>query len=117
MSRPIPLTDNLMTYLWQHVMGSKGPAIKDTSRTGTAKFDGYLHSTPSEPLSFTVFPMSDTGELEVDDVERLVGSEATYLLFINPNHHWLVAVRNTTQNKGKLGRGESVEQMKVKLTP
>lgn len=114
--RPSAETDVLVTYLYQALIGSKGPVIKDVTRVGTAKYDCYIQSTPTESLSFSVFRLSNRGELLMDDMERLAASEASMLLFINPEQDWVVAVKNTTANKKKLAQGEPVDrQFKVKL--
>lgn len=114
--RPSAETDVLITYLYQALIGQKGPVVKDVTRIPTAKYDCYLQSTPTDSLAFSVFYLSNKGELLVDDVERLTASEASLLLFINPEQDWVVAVRNTVANKGKLVRGEPVDrQFKVKL--
>lgn len=114
--RPSALTDVLVTYLYQNLLGTKGPVIKDVTRLGTSKMDCYVQSTPTEPLSFSLFPMSPKGELLMDDIERLVASEASFFLFINPDQNSLVAVKNTETNKRRLANGEPVDQkLKIKL--
>ena len=89
--------------------------VKDTTRLSKIKFDAYVDSTISNPLSFTVFNLSDKGELVIDDTSRLVESEAAFFLFVNTEHGWLFAVKNTLENQKKLIRGEKIQNYKIKI--
>lgn len=108
--------DKIITFLYRHVTGFKGYSlIKDTTKLSKIKFDAYVDSTISSPLSFTVFELSDKGELLIDSAERLVGSEAAFFLFVNPEHGILFAVKNTTENQKKLIRKEPIQNYKIKI--
>lgn len=109
-------TEDLITFLYQHIVTYKDSNIvKDTSRLKTIKFDSYLESTISNPLSFTVFELSDKGELLIDKAERIVGSEAAFFLFVNCKSGCFFAVKNTLANRKKLIRQEPVQNYKVKI--
>jgi hypothetical protein len=110
-----PVVDNIIDKLYQWVTNYRGrEVIKDTSRIN-CKYDAFITSTASDPFSFTIFEMSDKGELLIDDVTRLADSEAAFFLFVNPESHWIVAVKNTLQNQARLTRQEPVENFKVKI--
>lgn len=116
MSFSDPKTDDLITFLYRHVTSFKDESlIKDTTRISKIKFDAYLDSSVTRPLSFTVFELSDKGELIIDNVQKLVGSEAAFFLFINPVHGWVFAVKNTSENQKRLIRKEPVQNYKVKI--
>lgn len=108
--------EDLITFLYQNVTTFKnGTLIKDTSRLSKVKFDCYVDSTISAPLSYTVFNLSDKGELLIDSAARVIESEAAYFLFINPTHGWMFAVKNTLQNQKKLINQEPIQHYRVKL--
>ena len=103
--------DNIINHLWNWVTTVKDrELIKDTTRICTTKFDGYINSTISDPLSFTVFELSDKGELLIDNVTRLVESEAAFFLFVNTKAGWIVAVKNNPENLKRLVKGEPVQK-------
>lgn len=89
--------------------------LKDTTRLSKVKFDAYVDSTISTPLSFTIFELSDKGELLIDNPQRLVESEAAFFLFVNPQHGWMFAVKNTLENQKKLIRQEQIQNYKIKI--
>lgn len=106
----------IIDSLWNWVTNYKGhPVVKDTSKLSRTKFDFYLDSTAANPLSFTVFEMNNKGELMVDDVTRLVESEAAFFLFVNTEAGWIVAVKNTHENVKKLVKGEKVGRLRVQV--
>ena len=106
----------IIDRLWKWAVTSRGnAALKDTTKILSIKFDFYLDSSMSDPMCFSVFELSDKGELLVDDVSRLMESKAGYFLFVNTEKNFIVAVRNTLENCKKLVQGESVENMKVKV--
>ena len=108
--------EDLITYLYQKLTTNKNVSlVKDTTRLSKIKFDTFVDSTISAPLSFTVFELSDKGELIIDSAEKVAESEAAFFLFINPKNNWIFAVKNTLENQKKLIRGENLEQFKVKL--
>ncbi len=107
---------SIIDELWRWFSTNKGrPAIKDSTRVASVKYDCFLDSSVSAPLSFTIFELSDRGELLVDDVSRLLDSKAAYFLFVNTQKNFMVMVKNTLENCKKLTQGENVENMKVKI--
>ncbi len=108
--------EDLITFLYQHVTSNKNSnLIKDTTRINSIKFDAYIDSSISSPLSFTIFELSDKGELVIDSTERVIDSQAAFFLFVNPKHGWIFAVKNTIQNQKKLIRKEPVQNYRVKI--
>ena len=108
--------EDIITFLYQKMTTQKDSAlIKDTTRLSKIKFDAYVDSTISNPLSFTIFNLSDKGELVIDSTSRLIESEAAFFLFVNPEHGWLFAVKNTLENQKKLIRGEKIQNYKIKI--
>lgn len=106
----------IIDNLWQWLVTDKNrPAIRDVTRVYSIKYDCYIDSSVSDPMSFTIFELSDKGELLIDDVGRLAESKAAYFLFVNTNKKFMVMVKNTLENCKKLTRGENVENMKVKI--
>ena len=106
----------IIDNLWQWFSTDKDrPALRDTTKITSIKYDCYIDSSVSNPLSFTIFELSDKGELLVDDVSKLVDSKAAYLLFVNTEKNFMVMVKNTLENCKKLTRGEKIENMKIKL--
>ena len=107
---------NIIDNLWQWlVTNNNRPAIRDTTRVYSIKHDCYIESSVSDPLSFTIFELSDKGELLIDNVARLIDSKAGYFLFVNTEKKFMVMVKNTLENCKKLTRGEKVDNLKVKL--
>ncbi len=48
--------EDIITYLYQQLSTYKGASmLKDTTRLSKVKYDAYVDSTISSPLSFTVF--------------------------------------------------------------
>lgn len=106
----------LVDSLWNWMSTYKGkPVVKDTTNVFSIKADCYIDSTVSEPLSFTMFELSDSGELMLEDIGKLIESKAAYFMFLNPKTGWMVMIKNTTENVGKLGKGEPLQGMKVKI--
>lgn len=115
MSRLYNLEDYI-TYFYNTVTTKKDAAlIKDTSRLSKIKYDAYIDSTISAPLSFTIFGLSDKGELLIDNPARIVESEAAFFLFVNPEHGWTFAIKNTLENQKRLIRKEPIQNYKIKL--
>ena len=109
-------SEQLITALYNYVTTFRGtPVIKDTTKLSNTKFDFYLDSVISNPLSFTVFEMSDKGELIIDEPQRVIESKAAFFIFVNPKTGWITAVKNTTANQRKLIRQEPVGTLKVKI--
>ena len=108
--------EDLITYLYKNLTSKKDASlVKDTTRLSKIKFDAYVDSTISSPLSFTVFELSDKGELLIDNPARLVESEAAFFLFVNPRQGWTFAVKNTLENQKKLIRQEQIQNYKIKF--
>lgn len=108
--------EDIITFLYKQMTTHKGANIlKDTTRLNKIKFDAFVDSSISSPLSFTIFELSDKGELLVDNPQRLVESEAAFFLFVNPVHGWMFAVKNTLENQKKLIRQEQIQQYKIKI--
>ena len=84
---------NIIDNLWQWlVTNNNRPAIRDTTRVYSIKHDCYIESSVSDPLSFTIFELSDKGELLIDNVARLIDSKAGYFLFVNTEKKFMVMV-------------------------
>jgi hypothetical protein len=110
-----PVINHIIDKLYQWVTTYRGrDLIKDTTRI-KCKYDAFINSTVTDPLSFTIFEMSDKGELLIDDVSRLIDSEAAFFLFVNPETKWIVAVQNTNKNQASLVRRDNVDNFKVKI--
>lgn len=108
--------DEIITSLYRWVKTFKDKEIlKDTTRIKNIKFDAYVESSISEPLSFTVFELSDKGELLIDDPARLVASEAAFFLFVNPKTGWIFAIKNNLENQKKLMKQEPIQNFKIKI--
>ncbi|MCD7879255.1 MAG: hypothetical protein LUG16_04895 [Candidatus Gastranaerophilales bacterium] len=108
--------EDIITFLYKNVVTKKNSdLIKDTSRINKIKFDAYIDSSISNPLSFTVFELSDKGELLIDNASRIIESEAAFFLFVNITHGWVFAVKNTLDNQKKLINREKIENYKIKF--
>ena len=109
--------DDLITFLYQNITTYQGtPIIRDTTKLRNSKFDCYIDSQITNPLSFSLFELSDKGELQIDNLQKLIESEAGFLLFVNPKTGWIFAIKNTMQNKKKLVLGEKIQNFKIKIT-
>lgn len=108
--------DHILTALYQWITTFKGkPILKDTSKVFNIKFDGYVESSITEPLSFTVFELSPKGELLIDDVSKIVSSEAAFFLFVNPDNGWIFAIKNTLENQKKIIQKQPIQNFKIKI--
>ncbi len=108
--------EDIITFLYRHVTTKKDAAlIKDTTRLSQTKYDCYIDSSLSNPLSATVFNLSDKGELIIDNPARIMESEAAFFLFVNSEHGWVFAVKNTLENQKKLIRQEPIQNYKIKF--
>ena len=54
--------------------------------------------------------------IQIDNLQKLIESEAGFLLFVNPKTGWIFAIKNTIQNKKKLVQGEKIQNFKIKIT-
>lgn len=108
--------EDIITFLYKHITSFKGSSlVKDTTRLSKVKYDAYIDSTISSPLSFTVFELSDKGELLIDNASRIIESEAAFFLFVNSKHAWTFAVKNTLENQKKLIKQEQIQNYKIKF--
>lgn len=108
--------DYIITWLYKQINSFKDkPMLKDTSRIFNVKFDAFVESTASEPLSFTFFELSDKGELVIDEPARVIESKAAFFLFVNVRNGWIFALKNNTENQKKLIKGEPVQNYKIKI--
>ena len=113
-----PRRDEIITALYKWFVTAKGtPVIKDTTALNNTKFDFYVDSAIVNPLSFTVFEMSDNGELVIDEPQRVVESSAAFFVFVNTKTGWISVIKNTTENQKKLIRKEPIQNLKVKIVP
>ena len=111
-------TDEIINFLWNSITTNKDQElVKDTTGIYSAKYDGYINSSPTQSLSFTVFEISDKGELIIDDVQKLMESQAAFYIFMNTKTGWVVAVKNTLENQKKLIKKEPLQSLKIKIIP
>ena len=108
--------DHIVTWLYKNINSyNDKPLLKDTSRIFNVKFDAFVESSVIEPFSFTVFELSDKGELIIDDVTRVVESKAAFFLFVNTKNDWVFAIKNNLENQKKLVRKEPIQNYKIKI--
>ena len=108
--------DDIITALYKWVTSYKDKAlIKDTTNLGQTRFDGFIDSSISNPLSFTVFELSEKGELIIDEASRIAESQAAFFLFVNPKTGWIFAIKNTLENQKKLIKQEPIQNFKIKV--
>ncbi|MBQ2644975.1 hypothetical protein IJG14_05320 [bacterium] len=108
--------EHLLTALYQWITTyQNNPILKDTSKVYNIKYDCYIDSSIREPLSFTVFELSDKGELLIDDTSKIISSEAAFFLFVNPKTGWLFAIKNTLENQKKIITKQAIQNFKIKI--
>ena len=109
-------TDEIITKLYRWCTTYKDQAVlKDTTRLKNTKFDAFIDSNLTTPLSFSVFPLSDKGELIIDNSQKLLESQAAFFLFVNPKTGWIFAIKNTLENQKKLLTNQPIQNFKVKI--
>ena len=109
-------TDEIITKLYRWCTTYKNQAVlRDTTRLKNTKFDAFIDSNLTTPLSFTVFPLSDKGELIVDNRQKLLESQAAFFLFVNPKTGWIFAIKNSLENQKKLLTNQPIQNFKVKI--
>ena len=109
-------TDEIITKLYRWCTTYKDQAVlRDTTRLKNTKFDAFIDSNLTTPLSFTVFPLSDNGELIVDNRQKLLESQAAFFLFVNPKTGWIFAIKNSLENQKKLLTNQPIQNFKVKI--
>ncbi len=114
--RPSEKIDEIITKLYQWCRTYRNQdVIKDTTGLSNTKFDAFVESSASRPLSFTIFELSDKGELLIDSRQRLLESQAAFYLFVNPKTGWIFAIKNTLDNQEKLMTGKAVRNYKIKI--
>ena len=108
--------DEIITKLYHWFTTYKNQSVfKDTTRLKNTHFDCYLDSNLTTPLSFTVFELSDSGELLIDSQQRVLESQAAFFLFVNPKTGWIFSIKNTLSNQKKLLSGEPIQNFKIKI--
>ncbi|MDD3149698.1 MAG: hypothetical protein PHV68_02595 [Candidatus Gastranaerophilales bacterium] len=108
--------EEIINHLWNWFSTYKGKEdIKDTSNLRNTKFDCYIESKIPDPLSFSVFELSDKGEALIDNATEVMESEAAFFLFVNTKTGWMFAVKNTPENVKKMIKGEPIQQIKIKI--
>ncbi len=108
--------DDIITRLYHWCTSFKDqPLIRDTTKLRNTRYDAYVESNLSNPLSFTVFELSDKGELLIDNRQKLLESQAAFFLFVNPRTGWIFSIKNTLSNQKKLLNKESVQNFKIKI--
>lgn len=109
-------TENIITKLYHWCTTYKDQALfRDTTKLRNTPFDGYIDSNLTTPLSFTIFELSDTGELLIDNQQKLLESKAAFYLFVNPKTGWIFSIKNTLSNQKKLLNGEPIQNFKIKI--
>lgn len=108
--------DEIITKLYRWCTTFKDQAVfKDTTSLRNTPFDGYIDSNLTTPLSFTIFELSDKGELIIDKQQRVLESKAAFFLFVNPKTGWIFSIKNTLSNQKKLLSKEPVQNFKIKI--
>lgn len=108
--------DEIITRLYNWCTTYKDQTLlRDMTRLSNTRYDAYIESSVSAPLSFTIFELSDKGELMIDKQQRVLESQAAFFLFVNPKTGWMFAIKNTLENQKKLLSGEPVQNFKIKI--
>lgn len=108
--------DEILTKLYHWVTTYKNqPVLRDTTRLRNTMYDAFIESNLTTPLSFTVFELSDKGELLIDKQQRILESQAAFFLFVNPKTGWIFSIKNTLENQKKLLSGEPLQNFKIKI--
>ena len=110
------ITDEIITKLYNWCTTYKNQTVlKDTTKLSNTKYDAYLDSNLITPLSFTIFELSNQGELLIDNQQKVLESEAAFFLFVNPKTGWIFAIKNTLENQKKLLTNQPIQNFKVKI--
>lgn len=113
---PNDKTDEIITGLYRWCTTYKNQAVlRDTTRLKNTKFDAFVDSNLTTPLSFSVFPLSDKGELVIDNRQKLLESQAAFFLFVNTKTGWIFAIKNNLENQKKLLTNQPIQNFKVKI--
>lgn len=115
-NNPNNITDEIVTKLYRWCTTFKDQALlRDTTRLKNTMFDAYVDSNLTSPLSFTLFELSEKGELLIDKPQKIVESQAAFFLFVNPKTGWIFAIKNTLENQKKLLTNQPIQNFKVKI--
>ena len=108
--------DDIITKLYHWCTTYKDQTlIRDVTKLSNTKFDAYVESSIATPLSFTVFELSEKGELIIDKQQRVLESQAAFFLFVNPKTGWIFAIKNTLENQRKLLSAQPLQNFKIKI--
>ena len=108
--------DDIITQLYKWCTTHNGQSLlRDTTRLRNTPFDAYIDSNVSSPLSFTIFELSDSGELMIDKQQKIIESKAAFFLFVNPKTGWIFSIKNTLENQKKLLTKQSIQNFKIKI--
>lgn len=107
--------DDIITALYKWVTSYKDKELVKDASNLQFKFDAYVDSSISTPLSFTVFELSEKGELLIDEPSRIVESQAAFFLFVNSKTGWIFAIKNNLENQKKLMKQEPIQNFKIKI--
>ena len=108
--------DEIITKLYKWCTSYKDQSlVRDTTRLKNTKYDAYIDSNLTTPLSFTVFELSDKGELIIDSQQRVLESQAAFFLFVNTKTGWIFSIKNTLENQKKLLTNQPIQNFKIKI--
>jgi len=108
--------DEIITKLYRWCTTYKDQEIlRDTTKLRNTKFDAFIESNLTTPLSFTVFELSDKGELIIDSQQRVLESQAAFFLFVNTKTGWIFSIKNTLENQKKLLTNQPIQNFKIKI--
>lgn len=108
--------DEIITKLYKWCTTFKDQSLfRDTTKLRNTKFDAFVDSNLTTPLSFTIFELSDKGELVIDKQQRVLESQAAFFIFVNPKTGWIFSIKNNTENQRKLLANEPIQNFKIKI--
>lgn len=108
--------DEIITKMYNWCTTYKDQTLfRDLSKQTNTKFDAYIESSVSSPLSFTIFELSEKGELIIDKQQRILESQAAFFLFVNPKTGWIFAIKNNLENQKKLLSAQPIQNFKIKF--
>lgn len=108
--------DEIITKLYKWCTTFKDQTIfKDTTNLRNTKYDAYIDSNIMTPLSFTIFELSEKGELIIDKQQRVLESQAAFFIFVNPKTGWIFSIKNTLENQKKLLTNQPIQNFKIKI--
>ena len=114
--KPLSKKDEIITALYKWVTTYKDKElIRDTTNLNQVKFDAYIDSSITAPLSLSVFELSEKGELIIDEPSRIIESQAAFFLFVNTKSGWMFAIKNTLENQKKIIKQEPIQNFKIKI--